>query len=312
MHHLLLASLSVRSPQVLRLRDATTGQQVSLVGTVHYNPASVARAKEEVALASKRDRSLGAVVVESCTSRWTTSLEKAPPGSLIANLVCSEMQGAAGVALQKGVPIMLGDADAGAFLPRVRQLAQQSVRDLVSPFAGGWAAIVQDFGRTLPGTLNPADVAGSELLLEGERPIGIQDFLKPEMLVGFLFSLIRYPAAFALKAPLPFAALAAFLYALEALQGAARAGPTGWVLVARLLLVAFLEERNAELARSIRRAAAEKDAPVVAILGGLHVNGVARLLLSEATPDADSLAYDRVADGVWWEPPPEVDASKWL
>ena len=125
------------------------------------------------------------------------------------------MQGAAGVALQKGVPIMLGDADAGAFLPRVRQLAQQSVRDLVSPFAGGWAAIVQDFGRTLPGTLNPADVASSELLLEGERPIGIQDFLKPEMLVGFLFSLIRYPAAFALKAPLPFAALAAFLYALE-------------------------------------------------------------------------------------------------
>ena len=84
------------------------------------------------------------------------------------------------------------------------------------------------------------------------------------------------------------------------------------VLVARLLLVAFLEERNAELARSIRRAAAEKDASVVAILGGLHVNGVARLLLSEATPDADSLAYDRVADGVWWEPPPEVDASKWL
>ena len=287
MHHLLLASLSVRSPQVLRLRDATTGQQVSLVGTVHYNPASVARAKEEVALASKRDRSLGAVVVESCTSRWTTSLEKAPPGSLIANLVCSEMQGAAGVALQKGVPIMLGDADAGAFLPRVRQLAQQSVRDLVSPFAGGWAAIVQDFGRTLPGTLNPADVASSELLLEGERPIGIQDFLKPEMLVGFLFSLIRYPAAFALKAPLPFAALAAFLYALEstaieldaatassvaagevvslpivaallfsaattglsvrsrlslqvahtrthrALQGAARAGPTGWVAAGR-------------------------------------------------------------------------------
>jgi len=337
MHHLLLASLSVRSPQVLRLRDATTGQQVSLVGTVHYNPASVARAKEEVALASKRDRSLGAVVVESCTSRWTTSLEKAPPGSLIANLVCSEMQGAAGVALQKGVPIMLGDADAGAFLPRVRQLAQQSVRDLVSPFAGGWAAIVQDFGRTLPGTLNPADVASSELLLEGERPIGIQDFLKPEMLVGFLFSLIRYPAAFALKAPLPFAALAAFLYALEStaieldaatassvaagevvslpivaalLFSAATTGLS--VLVARLLLVAFLEERNAELARSIRRAAAEKDAPVVAILGGLHVNGVARLLLSEATPDADSLAYDRVADGVWWEPPPEVDASKWL
>ena len=41
--------------------------------------------------------------------------------------------------------------------------------------------------------------------------------------------------------------------------------------VSRLLLVAFLEERNAELARSIRRAARETDAPVVAVLGGLHV-----------------------------------------
>ena len=83
------------------------------------------------------------------------------------------------------------------------------------------------------------------------------------------------------------------------------------VLLARLLLVAFLEERNAELARSIRRAAAEKDGPVVAVLGGLHVNGVARLLMSEETPDADKEAWGRDADGVWWEPPPDLDAKKW-
>ena len=66
------------------------------------------------------------------------------------------------------------------------------------------------------------------------------------------------------------------------------------VLMSRLLLVAFLEERNAELARSIRRAAAETQAPVVAILGGLHVNGVARCLLSEAVPDADTRVTDRI------------------
>ena len=58
-----------RTPQVLRLRDATTGQEISLVGTVHYNPASVARAKDEVSSALDRS-TVGAVVVESCTSRW--------------------------------------------------------------------------------------------------------------------------------------------------------------------------------------------------------------------------------------------------
>ena len=80
-------------------------------------------------------------------------------------------------------------------------------------------------------------------------------------------------------------------------------------LTSRLLLVAFLEERNAELARSIRRAAMESNAPVVAILGGLHVNGVARLLLTERTPDADS---PRDADGVWWDVPSDLDTTKWV
>ena len=58
-----------------------------------------------------------------------------------------------------------------------------------------------------------------------------------------------------------------------------------------------------------RRAASEKGAPVVAILGGLHVNGVARLLMSEATPDADS---PRDAEGVWWDAPAELDTAKWM
>ena len=48
---------------------------------------------------------------------------------------------------------------------------------------------------------------------------------------------------------------------------------------------------------------------MVAILGGLHVNGVARLLMSEATPDADS---PRDAEGVWWDAPAELDTAKWM
>ena len=337
MLQLLVAALTLRSPQVLRMRDATTKQEIALVGTVHYNPASVERSKEEVTLSLDRNEKVGAVVVESCASRWGRSLEISPPGSLIAKLTQSEMQSAAGVALQSNVPIMLGDADAGAFLPRVKELGKQTVRELADPLSGGWASVYRDFARTLPGTLFPDDVAKSDLLLEGEEPIGLQDFARKEVLIGFLFSLVRYPLAFALKAPLPFAGFATFIVALDStasqLDAAAEVSMAAGdvfslpivatlvfstltfglsVLTSRLLLVAFLEERNAELARSIRRAAAETDGPVVAILGGLHVNGVARLLMSEATPDADTAAYNRDADGVWWEVPAGLDVRKWV
>lgn len=319
------------------MRDKVTQREIAIVGTVHYNPASVSRARSEVGLAMERNGRLGAVVVESCLSRWQRSLELAPPGSLTASLICSEMQGAAGEALQYGVPVMLGDADAGPFLERVKALARQSVRELFNPIGGGWQAIAADFARTLPPTLFPTDVAQSELLLDGEAPLSLTDYLRPDVAIGFLASLVRYPLAFALKAPVPFFVFAAAILTLDVtastLDGMAVAsadageaispsiavaasafalGELGLVVVtARLLLVAFLEERNAEIARSIRRAAAECDAPVVAILGGLHVNGVARLLMSDETPDADQLAYGRTADGVWWDVPADIDVKQW-
>ena len=117
------------------------------------------------------------------------------------------MQAAAGVALQNDIPVMLGDADAGPFLQRVRALAKSTAKQLVDPLGGGWASIYRDLARTLPGTINPKDVASSELLLDGEAPIGPADFAQKEMLLGFLASLVRYPAAFALKAPVPFGIL---------------------------------------------------------------------------------------------------------
>lgn len=293
---------------------------------MHYNSASIARATEEVGSVD----GLGAVVVEACKSRWESSLKLAPPGSTAARLIKSEMQAAAGVAIQKEVPVMLGDADVSRFLPRAKAFARNTVSQLADPLGDGWRTIYADLERTLSSTFDTADIAASELLLKGEAPLSAADFAKPDILVGFLGSLVRYPVAFALKAPLPFAVLSTALFtlstaadtadaaaaaalgsgdffspvlALSALLFALEAGLV--VLTSRLLLVVFLEERNAELARSIRRAAAESGAPVVAILGGLHVNGVARLLMSTETPDDDGLD----ADGVWWDVPDNVSSS---
>ena len=58
-------------------------------------------------------------------------------------------------------------------------------------------------------------------------------------------------------------------------------------------LVAMLEERNVRLARSITEAADRSRGNVVAILGALHVNGVARLL-------KDPAGYGDGKAGTWW------------
>ena len=65
------------------------------------------------------------------------------------------------------------------------------------------------------------------------------------------------------------------------------------IVFSRLLLVAFLEERNVRLARSITEAAARERGDVVAILGALHVNGVAKLLTSGE-------ALEPGKAGTWW------------
>ena len=98
------AAAMARTPQVLRMRDAVTQQEIAIVGTVHYNPASISASRDEVIAAMARhDQKLGAVVVESCFSRWNRSLELAPPGSFMARSIVSEMQSAAGVAVQSNV-----------------------------------------------------------------------------------------------------------------------------------------------------------------------------------------------------------------
>ena len=65
------------------------------------------------------------------------------------------------------------------------------------------------------------------------------------------------------------------------------------IVFGRLLLVAMLEERNVRLARSITEAADRSRGNVVAILGALHVNGVARLL-------KDPSGYGEGKAGTWW------------
>ena len=64
---------------VLSIFDEKTQSRVVLVGTMHFNPVSIALAERVVREEAASGR-LRAVAVESCPSRWNATLEAQPPG----------------------------------------------------------------------------------------------------------------------------------------------------------------------------------------------------------------------------------------
>lgn len=276
-----------------------------LVGSVHFNPASIELARRTVLIQEE----LGAVVVESCEARWRRTLEVSPKGSFLGDVLPSEMMAASEAAAERGVPLSLGDVDVETFGPRVKTILRETLVDMLTP--AGWRRITNDIRRGAKLAFDTSDLADF---------LSPSDFLNPSILLGFLVSLVRYPIAAALKAPLPFAVIATGLASLSSALDSALAESsldasltsgeliltsaiTAFdvllpVVFSRLLLVGFLEERNVRLARSISEAAERGNGAVVAVLGGLHVNGVAKLLESGEELKGDG-GEDTKA-GTWW------------
>ena len=302
----LAVAAALRQPQTVTLRDVHSKRDVTLVGAMHYNPSSIALAERCV----QEQEGLGAVVVESCESRWRRTQEVSPPGSIGRVLLPSEMLAAAEAAEERGVPISLGDTDVGELGPRLKELLIASFMDLLSP-GEGWKRIGDDLRRGAKLAFDTSDLDGDAL--------EFSDFLKPDLLLGFVTSLLAYPAAALVKAPIPVGGLlVGSAFGANYLETAAREADalaaaggdstasyfllSGVLIVldilfpivfGRLLLVAMLEERNVRLARSITEAADRSKGNVVAILGALHVNGVARLL-------KDPAGYGDGKAGTWW------------
>ena len=225
-------------------------------------------------------------------------------------LLPSEMLAAAEAAEERGVPISLGDTDVGELGPRLKELLVASLMDLLSP-GEGWKRIGDDLRLAAKLAFDTSDLDGDAL--------EFSDFLKPDLLLGFVTSLLAYPAAALVKAPIPVGGLllgsafgANYLESAareaDALAAAGGDSSASYLLLSgvlivldilfpivfgRLLLVAMLEERNVRLARSITEAADRSRGNVVAILGALHVNGVARLL-------KDPSGYGEGKAGTWW------------
>jgi len=308
------AAASARTPQVLRLRDAVTDQEIRLIGCIHEHPMSSLLVKEEIARGLKQHKQLGAVVVEADSYFWQMMLDKDDTN------FDNEMHTAAALALQNNFSIMLGDQEVNRTMSRLKQVATQTAGEFIDPI-GGWRSIFSKISNGWSSMFNNNDIAESELLLDGEAPLSLSDYMKPEMVSGF-WTNIKFKPPFILFA----VALCVVSVSLDPLfdvvvdsTDAINADaplvlslawdvllvlPFLWIF--RIVQDALLDERNAAFAKSIRRAAAERNGPVVATFGAAHINGVARLLLSKEEPE-----FAGPDPGVWWEAPKDLNITSW-
>lgn len=107
---------------------------VVIVGTMHYNPRSVALARtvveEEAATGDLR-----AVAVESCPTRWNATLDSQPAGSVLRWLCDNEMQSASEAGEAAGATIVLADQTIEETGQRISQLLALTVAQLLTPWA---------------------------------------------------------------------------------------------------------------------------------------------------------------------------------
>lgn len=273
---------AAREQQVLRLREPESGSEVVLVACMHFNPRSVALAADTARQLADSGQ-LGAVVVESCPTRWEKANNMHPAGSPLRILLDNEMQAASDVAEASGKPVVLGDQRVEEVGAEVAAAAKEALADLATPLNGGWARtgseIVQGF------RLLSNNRVGKNKGEPDNSSIGPLDFMDLGLMLGIPVSLVRYCLSTLLKAPAVFAAVVAFLVFFSYLPESPISDLISFVcevLSLRVLLSVLLRDRDIILAKSIAATCKASGGPgraVVAILGAAHCNGVKRHLL---------------------------------
>jgi len=265
---------------------------VVLVGCMHFNPCSVSKAARVTQQLSEQGE-LGAVVIESCPSRWEKVLQMQAAGSPLRALLDNEMQAAAEVAEAAGQPVVLGDQKVEVIADEVNSLTKEALADLASPLQGGWQRTVMEimkgFKRLLDSrsskvARSPSDTHET-VAAEAKDTIDVQDFLDPELFLGIPVAVSRYLVSTLVRAPKVFAGFVATVWLLDVVPESPLSTLLDVVvnvLFLRVFLGALLRDRDSTLAQSIGEACKVSGGPgrtVVAILGAAHCNGVRRNLL---------------------------------
>ena len=284
---------------VVRVTDAASGRPVVLVGTMHYNPHSVAVVQGTVA-AVARQRGLHAAAIELCESRWNSTaaarwrdkrLQELPSHQRV--LSEDEFQVAWESAVACGLhDVVLADQAIGTTGKRLIAALASTAVDLLTP--AGWRRVAADLraAQALLPSLSSASASGA--LLAGV-PLAVARYL------------YQSPSA------LPFVLVSTAALAVAAAIDEATGAVATWddavvsalvaLVVGRAGYVSLIQERDQALAINIRDACLAKgDAgasrAVVAVVGMAHLAGLQSALQRDeiASTSGERAGSERTED----------------
>jgi len=288
-------------PQLLQFYEPVTNVSVVLVGAMHYNPASIQLTTNVIDTLVQKNV-LSSVVIESCETRWnrTMLLQNSESSPFIKQVLKNEMMAASNIATSFNRPVILGDQCINVTNQRIALAFKDTIRDILNPF-NGWSRLYADVSQAVTSSLPT-----------GPNYLGASDFFDSKLLFNAPVSLLRYPLAFLIKAPLTgTVTLSTLLLAsyLSSMDGASTSSGIDWsdfvsivsvvpsellmttlifafelALLSRVFIVTILAERNNVLAESIVRECfkavenGEGKSTVVAVLGMAHCNGIKKII----------------------------------
>lgn len=196
---------------VLEFVEPETGVTVRLIGSMHYNPASIQLTADCLQQLQAESR-LGSVLIESCPSRWNSTLQNDLP-PFITKLLVSEMRTAHDLALDFGRPVILGDQPIEVTIERGRASLVETARALVTP--ASWQALGANFTQAWLAAV-PA----------GPQYLGVSALLDPKLLLAAPVSLFKYPLSYIVKDPLTATLVLGLLWGSDVASAAALGQPT--------------------------------------------------------------------------------------
>lgn len=195
-------------PQIIKFQEPKTNTTVVLIGTMHYNPQSIATVTNTVQNLAN-EKSLASVLVESCDVRWNTTMEllKTKRGQIFEPVLMSEMKAASDVAMKNNIPVVLGDQRINVTGDMLGETFRETFVELANPFGGGWGRLINEFQQK-------AEIA----LPSGDGYLNARSILDPRLLIAAPVSFAKYPLSFLARNPISTSIVFAFIGALTVLD----------------------------------------------------------------------------------------------